>query len=196
MAKAAAEKSAKPKSEPAPKAPKATPQERIPRRVENPTVDDLLAIVTRAIFQAGMSWAAIDARWETFRSAFAEFKAREVAAFGDFETEELMLREGIIHSRKKIVGTIANARALLEIEREFGSFHAYVGGFDSYARLAADLKKRIAYLGDLSVYYLLFRSGEPVPRFEDWEKTIEGDHPRMREMIALGRSLGKTSEVV
>ena len=185
MAKAAATKSP----------PKATPEERIPRRIEHPGVDDLLAIVTRAIFQAGMSWAAIDARWEAFAAAFADFNARQVAAFGEFEIEELMLREGIIHSRKKIVGTIANARALLAVESEFGSFHAYVEQFDSYPALAADLRKRIAYLGDLSVYYLLFRASEPVPRFEDWEKTIEGDHPRMREMVALGRSLGKTSEI-
>jgi 3-methyladenine DNA glycosylase Tag len=174
---------------------KATPEGRVPRRIENPSVDDLLAIVTRAIFQAGMSWAAIDARWEAFAAAFADFNAREVAAFGDFEIEQLMLREGIVHSRKKIVGTIANARTLIAVESEFGSFHAYVGQFDSYSALASDLKKRIAYLGDLNVYYLLFRAGEPVPRFEDWEKTIEGDHPRMREMVALGRSLGKTNEV-
>jgi len=192
--KAATAKSPK-VSKPEPRAPTAAPEDRIPRRIENPSVDDLFAIVTRAIFQAGMSWAAIDARWEAFRAAFADFNAREVAAFGDAMTDELMLREGIVHSRKKIAGTIANARALLAIESEFGSFHAYVGQFDSYVALAADLKKRIAYLGDLSVYYLLFRSGELVPQFEDWEKTIEGDHPRMREMIALGRSLGKTSEV-
>jgi len=192
--KAAAAKSPK-VSKPEPRAATAAPEDRIPRRIENPSVDDLFAIVTRAIFQAGMSWAAIDARWEAFRAAFADFNAREVAAFGDAMTDELMLREGIVHSRKKIAGTIANARALLAIESEFGSFHAYVGQFDSYVGLAADLKKRIAYLGDLSVYYLLFRSGELVPQFEDWEKTIEGDHPRMREMIALGRSLGKTSEV-
>ena len=185
MAKAAAAKSAS----------KATPEERIPRRIENPTVDDLLAIVTRAIFQAGMSWAAIDARWEAFRAAFADFRAREVAAFGNSQTEQLMLREGVVHSRKKIVGTIANARALIAIESEFGSFRTYASRFDSYPALATDLKKRIVYLGDLSVYYLLFRAGEAVPRFEDWEKTIEGDHPRMREMVALGRSLGETSEV-
>jgi 3-methyladenine DNA glycosylase Tag len=184
-----------PKASAAKSTPDATLEERIPRRIENPSVDDLLAIVTRAIFQAGMSWAAIDARWEAFRTAFADFNAREAAAFGDSKTEELMLREGIVHSRKKIVGTISNARALIAIESEFGSFHTYAGRFDSYSALAADLKKRIAYLGELSVYYLLFRAGEPVPRFEDWEKTIEGDHPRMREMVALGRSLRKTSEI-
>jgi len=173
----------------------ATPEERIPRQVENPSASALLAILTRAIFQAGMSWAAIDQRWEAFCAAFADFDVHAVAAFGDFETEDLMLREGIIHSRKKIAGTIANARALLAIETEFGDFHRYANSFREFAPLAADLKRRFAYLGDLSVYYLLFRAGEAVPLFEDWEKTIEGDHPRMREMIALGRSLGKTSEV-
>ena len=184
-----------PKTEAREKKPrKPTPEERIPRRIENPTASDLLAIVTQAIFQAGLSWAAIDERWEAFRAAFADFDVRAVAAFGDFDTEELMMRAGIIHSRKKIVGTIANARALLAIETEFTDFHRYANSFAGFTPLAADLKQRFAYLGDLSVYYLLFRAGEAVPRFEDWEKTIEGDHPRMREMVALGRASGTTSE--
>ena len=189
-----ASKSTDPKSSVAAKPRKPTPEDRIPRRIEQPSIDDVFAILTRAIFQAGMSWAAIDTRWDAFRAAFADFDARAVATFGDFETEELMLRKGIIHSRKKIVGTIANARALLAIEAEFGSFHAYVTRFSSYETLAADLKGRCTFLGDLSVYYLLFRAGEPVPRFEDWEKTIEGDHPRMREMVAFDRMRRTTSE--
>jgi hypothetical protein len=40
----------------------------------------------------------------------------------------------------------------------------------------------------MSVYYFLFRVGEPVPEFEDWIKTIEGDHPRMREMVEFHNS--------
>jgi len=56
------------------------------------------------------------------------------------------------------------------------------------------LRKRFKFLGELSAYYFLFRVGEPVPRFEDWEKDIPGDHPRMREMIALAREKGTSSE--
>jgi hypothetical protein len=50
------------------------------------------------------------------------------------------------------------------------------------------LKRRFHFLGELSVYYLLFLVGEDVPPFEEWERRVPGDHPRMREMVALARS--------
>ena len=45
-------------------------------------------------------------------------------------------------------------------------------------------------MGPMNVWYFRFRAGEDVPKFEDWLPTIGGDHPRMREMVALARSNG------
>jgi 3-methyladenine DNA glycosylase Tag len=91
---------------------------------------------------------------------------------------------------KKIIATVENARTLLALDREHGAFRTYLRSFAGYPELAADLRARFRFLGELSVYYFLFRVGEPVPRFEDWETTIPGDHPRMREMIAHARAQG------
>jgi 3-methyladenine DNA glycosylase Tag len=95
-----------------------------------------------------------------------------------------------VRARKKIVATVENARTMLDVEREHGSFRAYLRSFPDYAALSKDLRKRFAFVGELSVWYLLFRTGERVPRFEDWEKTVPGDHPRMRAMVALARAQG------
>lgn len=93
-----------------------------------------------------------------------------------------------MRTRKKVAATVENARTLLAIEREHGSFAAYLQSFGSYAERSAALRRRFRFLGELSVYYLLFLTGGDVPPFEEWERTVPGDHPRMREMIALARS--------
>lgn len=171
-----------------------TPDERIPRRVMQPTLNDHLEVITRAIFAAGLSWAVIAARWERFRQAFEGFDVVRVAGYTEGDVDRLMHADGIIHSAKKIAGTIENAQALIMLEREFGSIASYIARFESYADLAADASGRFAFMGDLSCYYWLFRTGNPVPRFEDWIANQPKDHPRMREMVTAGRADGTSSE--
>jgi hypothetical protein len=57
------------------------------------------------------------------------------------------------------------------------------------------MRRRFTFLGEMNVWYVLFRCGRPVPRFEPWAKTIKGDHPRMREMVVLAREQGRSPEV-
>jgi 3-methyladenine DNA glycosylase Tag len=173
---------------------RATPTEDVPRRVTDPSLDDHLEIITRAIFQAGLSWAFIGTRWDTFREAFEQFDTRRVAAYGTFEIDRLMHTEGVVHSEKKLAGTVANAKTLVAIEQEFGNIDAYIGGFASYAALLADARKRFAFFGDLSCYYWLFRTGNAVPLFEDWIAGQPKDHPRLREMIQTARAESTSSE--
>ena len=95
--------------------------------------------------------------------------------YGEGEIERLMTADGIVHSRAKIAGTIANARALKALAAEYGDVAGYARSFADYDALYADAKKRFAYLGDLSCYYWLFRTGLPVPRV----RTLDGT-PRPR----------------
>lgn len=167
----------------------------IPEVIEHPTSAQVLEIITRAVFQAGVKWAQIAEHWDAYREAFAQFDIAQVAAFDALDTERVLDRPGILRVMRKVKATVANAQALATIERERGSFHDYVASFDDYALLAKDLKKRFAFLGDMNVWYVLFRCGEPVPRFEPWVETIRGEHPRMREMVVLAREQGRSSEV-
>jgi len=173
---------------------RATPVDAIPRIIAGPVLADHLEVMTRAIFQAGLSWAIIAARWPAFVTAFEHFEPGRVAAYDDADLERLMATDGIIHSAKKISGTFANARALLEIEREHGAVSAYASTFETYASLYADAHRRFAFLGDLSCYYWLFRTGNAVPLFDDWIARQPTDHPRMREMVMLARETGGSPE--
>ena len=166
----------------------------VPEIVADASPADVLGIMSRAIFQAGMSWKLIEAKWDAYLRLFEGFDPVRVAAFGEGDVERIMEDGGVVRTRKKIVATIENARTLLELERGPEGFRGHVRSFATYADAARDLRARFAFLGELSVYYLLFRIGEPVPRFEVWEQTIAGDHPRMREMVALARSQGRSPE--
>jgi 3-methyladenine DNA glycosylase Tag len=101
---------------------------------------------------------------------------------------------GVLRSSRKIAATIENAKTLLSLEHERGGFRNYLHSFDSYEALAKDFRKRFKFMGEMNVWYFLFRIGEPVPRFEHWVTTIQGDHPRMKEMVLKGRSAGTSTE--
>src|SRR5277367_3457900 len=151
----------------------------IPEQIDPKGLSDYLEVMTKAVFQAGVSWALVDKKWDGFKRAFKNFDPSLVAAFDAQDIERLTSDEGILRSKSKIAGTIHNAKTMLALEKEFGTFKKYLQSKQSYEDLSADIRKRFKYVGELSVYYLLFRLKEPVPPFDDWIKTIEGDHPRM-----------------
>jgi DNA-3-methyladenine glycosylase I len=79
--------------------------------------------------QAGLSWLTILRKRENYRRAFAGFDVAAVAAFDDADVTRLLADPGIVRNRRKISAAIGNARAFLEVQREFGSFDAYLWGF-------------------------------------------------------------------
>ncbi len=79
--------------------------------------------------QAGLSWETILRKRENYRAAFDNFDPRKVAKYGERKIEKLLGDSGIIRNRLKINSTLGNAKAFLEIQKEFGSFDAYVWRF-------------------------------------------------------------------
>ena len=79
--------------------------------------------------QAGLSWETILRKRENYRRAFDNFDPRKVAKYDSRKIQKLMSDEGIIRNRLKINSAVQNARAFLVIQKEFGSFDAYVWQF-------------------------------------------------------------------
>jgi DNA-3-methyladenine glycosylase I len=79
--------------------------------------------------QAGLSWATILKRRAGYRKAFAGFDAAKVARFTTAKVEKMLTDPGIIRNRAKVEASVRNARAFLEVQKEFGSFDAYIWGF-------------------------------------------------------------------
>jgi len=79
--------------------------------------------------QAGLSWATILSKREAYRRAFAGFDPKKVARFDAARIKRLMADAGIVRNRLKIEGTVRNARAFLSLQREHGSFDAWLWRF-------------------------------------------------------------------
>jgi DNA-3-methyladenine glycosylase I len=79
--------------------------------------------------QAGLSWETILRKRENYRAAFTNFEPRKVARFDERKIEKLLGDAGIIRNRLKINSAIRNAKAFLDIQKEFGSFDNYVWRF-------------------------------------------------------------------
>ena len=79
--------------------------------------------------QAGLSWDTILAKREHYRKAFTGFDPAKVARFTAARVNALMKNPGIVRNRLKIESTVSNAKAFLAVQKEFGSFDAYVWRF-------------------------------------------------------------------
>jgi len=79
--------------------------------------------------QAGLSWLTILRKRANYRKAFDRFDARKIARYDSSKIAALLKNEGIVRNRLKIEAVITNAKALLEVKREFGSFDAYIWQF-------------------------------------------------------------------
>jgi len=79
--------------------------------------------------QAGLSWDTILRKRDRYREVFHHFDPAKVAKITPARVEKLLLDPGIVRNRAKVESTVSNAKAFLQIQKEFGSFDAYVWRF-------------------------------------------------------------------
>jgi len=79
--------------------------------------------------QAGLSWSTILRKRETYREAFDHFDAKKISRYDERAVEKLLLNPGIVRNRLKVLATIQNARAFLQVREEFGTFDRYIWQF-------------------------------------------------------------------
>ena len=76
--------------------------------------------------QAGLSWITILKKREAFRAAFDNFDPARVALYGEETLSSLMENRGIVRNRRKLAAAVDNARAFLAVQRQYGSFDAFI----------------------------------------------------------------------
>jgi DNA-3-methyladenine glycosylase I len=79
--------------------------------------------------QAGLSWLTILKKRDAYRIAFANFEANKIAKYDHHKIEQLLTNTGIIRNKLKIHSAISNAKAFLEIKKEWGNFSDYIWHF-------------------------------------------------------------------
>jgi 3-methyladenine DNA glycosylase Tag len=139
-----------------------------PAKIDPKTPGDYLEVMTKAVFQSGMSWRVIEAKWDGFREAFEGFDAEKVAGFGPDDVDRLAQDTRIVRNRRKIQATVDNADQILALDREHGGFRNYLRSHTSFEETVADLKRQFSFLGDTGSYYFLHVVGEKVPSHNEW----------------------------
>jgi len=124
---------------------------------------EYLERMSKAIFSAGLNWTMIENKWPNFRSAFARFSPDIVSKMSASEVGKLMDNPGIVRNEKKIRSTVHNAKVMLAIQKEHGSFKKYLGSFGKdEEEPQKDLQERFQHLGPSSSRMFLWSVGYPL----------------------------------
>jgi len=96
-----------------------------------PVRDDetLFEFLVLETFQAGLSWITILRKRENFRRAFDQFDYNKISGYNQAKVDALLQDPGIIRNKLKVHATVSNARAFLQVQKEYGSFSKYIWGF-------------------------------------------------------------------
>ena len=143
-------------------------EHRAPEKIQPRTLADYLEVMSKAVFQTGISWRVVENKWPGIREAFRKFDPSAIVALTPEDLDAITADPRVIRNRRKIEATVENARAMLELEREHGTFPAYLRSHGGFEGTVADLRKRFKFLGDMGAYYFLWVVNEEVPSYEDW----------------------------
>jgi 8-hydroxy-5-deazaflavin:NADPH oxidoreductase len=111
--------------------------------------------LSRSVFEAGINWRVVEAKWDGIREAFHGFNPAQVAEMPPAEIAAVENDSRVIRNRAKIRATLENAREVLAILHEYGSIRGYLASFSDAAAAAADMRRRFKFLGDTGVWRLL-----------------------------------------
>jgi 3-methyladenine DNA glycosylase Tag len=133
-----------------------------------------LEALARVMFQTGISWRVVEAKWPGIREAFGGFKPDQVAALTVADIDRLMDDQRVIRNRKKLEAVVANARRMLDLQAQHTGFDRYLDHLGDFDATSAALRKQFAFLGPAGAWYFLWMVGRPVPPHEQMTGTGRG----------------------
>lgn len=122
------------------------------------TDEALFEALTLEIFQAGLKWATIYHKRAGFRRAFAHYNIDEVAQFDEAKKEGLRKDASIIRHRMKIAATICNAKQILMLQQQYGSFRQFLDTLTPDERIPA-LRQHFKHVGNTTAESFLIACG-------------------------------------
>jgi DNA-3-methyladenine glycosylase I len=139
-----------------------------PMQIEPKSLSDYLEVMARGIFQAGISWKVVEAKWPGTVEAFDGFDIEKVSAYGLEDIDRLVGDTRIVRNRKKVEAIVGDAGELIAVDREFGGMRKYFASFPDNDALVKDLHKRFAFMGPMAAHYFLFVVGWEQEHQEAW----------------------------
>jgi 3-methyladenine DNA glycosylase Tag len=150
-----------------------------PGRMEPSPKDDAdyFDRMSKAIFTAGLNWKMVENKWPAFQKAFSGFSPAKVAKLTERDVTALMKNQGIVRNEKKIRATVENAKAILAIEKDFGSIKKYLDTFKGgEVKLQKDLQERFKHVGPSTARMFLWQVDYPLTPTKEEKMWMKGHH--------------------
>jgi DNA-3-methyladenine glycosylase I len=139
-----------------------------PEQIAPQSLNDYLEVMTKAVFQSGLSWKVVTNKWPGFRAGFKGFDVAAVATMGESDIDTLAADPAIVRNRRKIVATVHNAQRLIELDDEYDGIQNYLRSHGDFYAVLKDIRKQFKYMGDTGSYYWLYVLGEKVPDYGEF----------------------------
>jgi DNA-3-methyladenine glycosylase I len=141
-----------------------------PKQIKINSLNDYLEVMSKVVFQSGMSWKLIENKWPGIKEAFDNFDITKVADFDERDIERLSQDRRVIRNYKKLVAIASNARQILELDKQHGSFQKYIRSHADFDETLKAMRKDFKFMGPMGVYYFMHVIGEKVPQHEAFQK--------------------------
>jgi 3-methyladenine DNA glycosylase Tag len=146
------------------------PESQAPKQIKVKSLNDYLEVMSKAVFQSGMSWKVIESKWPGIQEALANFDIQKVADFDERDFERLSNDPRVIRNYRKLTAIASNAGKILELETQHGSFQKYLRAHGNFHKTLNAMRKDFKFMGPFGVYYFLYVVGEGVPTHDEFRK--------------------------
>ena len=141
-----------------------------PDKIVPKSLNDYLEIMSKSVFQSGMSWKVIESKWPETREAFLGFDINTVANFHEKDIDDLTKDTRVVRNYRKLSAIVSNARKILELDKEYGSFQKYLRAHGSFDATLTAIRKDFKFMGPSGIYVFLYVVGEDVIPHEKFEE--------------------------
>ena len=157
-------------------------EQHAPEQITPQRLGDYLEVMSKAVFQTGISWRVVDSKWPSIREALRGFDPVALANLTPPDLDDLCQDTRVIRNRRKLEAIVGNARRMLDLNESHGAFRDYLRSHSDFQETVKDLRKQFKFLGDTGCYYFLYVVGEEVPSYEEWcasrGRVAHNTHPR------------------
>ena len=141
-----------------------------PEKIIPKSLNDYLEVMSKSVFQSGMSWKVVEAKWSGIREAFHGFDIHKVANFHEKDIDDLTSDTRVIRNFRKLNAIVFNAQKILELDQEHGSFQNYLRSHGTFDETLNTIRKDFKFMGPSGIYVFLYVIGEEVIPHEEFER--------------------------
>ncbi len=139
-----------------------------PEQIQVKSLSDYLLVMTKAVFQSGMSWKVVESKLPGIFEAMDGLDVATVAGYDERDIERLAEDKRVIRNGRKLVAIRDNARKLLELEKQYGNFQKHLRSQPDFEATLNMIRKDFKFMGNTGTYYFLYVVGEEVIPHKDF----------------------------